>query len=98
VAIPNGLAQDRIPVSARIVAVAEGYDVLTHDQAYRAALTRSETLDEICHAAGTQLDPELAIVACDLLHRRGQEIERQLMPSVSPAALRRPSQMVGLTC
>jgi len=66
---PYGLAHDRIPVAARIVAVAEVYDVLTHDQAYRAALTREETLDEVCHAAGNQLDPEVAILAYDLLHK-----------------------------
>ena len=37
---PYGLANDRIPIAARIVAVAEVYDVLTHDQSYRVALTR----------------------------------------------------------
>jgi hypothetical protein len=65
---PYKLSGERIPLAARIVAVAEAYDVLTHDQSYRRALSRDETLDEVYSAAGSQLDPELAVTAADLLH------------------------------
>jgi HD-GYP domain-containing protein (c-di-GMP phosphodiesterase class II) len=67
---PYGLAGSRIPISARIVAVAEIYDTLSHDQAYQRAFSREDTLDVVCLAAGSQLDPEVAVIAADMLRAR----------------------------
>jgi HD-GYP domain-containing protein (c-di-GMP phosphodiesterase class II) len=56
---PHGLASAEIPIEARIVAVADTYDVLTSDRPYRAAFTQLEALRRILQEAGPHLDPRV---------------------------------------
>lgn len=57
---PRGLAGDQIPLVGRIVAIADAYDAMTSDRAYRRALPHEVAVNEIERCAGTQFDPELA--------------------------------------
>ena len=52
-----GMSGEEIPLGARIVAVADAFDALTHDRPYRKAQPPSQALEEIGSAAGTQFDP-----------------------------------------
>ena len=54
---PHGLAGDAIPIEARIVAVADMYDVLTSDRPYRKARTAGEAIEAVRSEAGSHLDP-----------------------------------------
>jgi diguanylate cyclase (GGDEF)-like protein len=54
---PAGLRGDDIPLEARILAVADAYEAMTSDRAYRRALGRDVALGELRHHAGTQFDP-----------------------------------------
>ena len=54
---PDGLAGEEIRLEARIVAVADFLDALTHERPYRGAWTMGETLDTIVGASGTHFDP-----------------------------------------
>lgn len=54
---PDGLAGERIPLAARIVAVADAFEALTTDRPYRAARTPTRAVEEIRRSAGTQFDP-----------------------------------------
>ncbi len=56
---PAGLAGDAIPLRARIVAVADMFDSLTHERVYKAAWAPQDALREMGGAAGTKLDPRL---------------------------------------
>jgi putative two-component system response regulator len=56
---PHGLAGEAIPIEARIVAVADTYDVLTSDRPYRSARTVAEARDIVQAEAGGHLDPRL---------------------------------------
>ena len=57
---PDGLAGEDIPIVARILAIAEVYDVLSATDSYRAsALSASEAEDELRRVAGGQLDGRL---------------------------------------
>lgn len=56
---PDKLNGEHIPLGARILAIAEAWDTMTNDQAYRPALTLDRAIDEIKLNAGTQFDPEL---------------------------------------
>lgn len=56
---PDGAAGDRIPLSARIVAVADVYDALTSDRIYHAAISHNEACKIIREASGTQFDPQV---------------------------------------
>jgi putative nucleotidyltransferase with HDIG domain len=57
---PLGLARDGIPLIARIISVADTYDAMTSDRAYRRALPHEVTVSEIERCSGTQFDPDVA--------------------------------------
>src|SRR4051812_47257104 len=57
---PRGLAGDQIPLVGRVVAIADAYDAMTSDRAYRRALPHEIAIGEIERCAGTQFDPELS--------------------------------------
>jgi putative nucleotidyltransferase with HDIG domain len=56
---PDGLLGDDIPMSARILAIAEVYDVLTAPDSYRLPVGPAEAEDELRRVAGSQLDGRL---------------------------------------
>jgi putative nucleotidyltransferase with HDIG domain len=56
---PDRLAGESIPMSARILCVADVYDALTSDRPYRAAFTRDDALFMMRGQAGMMFDPNL---------------------------------------
>ncbi|HWM09452.1 MAG TPA: HD domain-containing phosphohydrolase [Solirubrobacteraceae bacterium] len=56
---PDGLAGDEIPMTARILSIAEVYDVLTAPDSYKIPLGAAEAEDELRRVAGSQLDGRL---------------------------------------
>lgn len=56
---PAGLRGTEIPIGARLIAVADAYDVLTSAQAYRGGVSRDEANAEIVRGAGTYFDPDI---------------------------------------
>ncbi|HOT11112.1 MAG TPA: response regulator [Polyangiaceae bacterium] len=58
---PLGLRGTEIPLIARIIAVADAYDAMTSNRAYRRALPQDVAIGEIERCAGTQFDPEAAL-------------------------------------
>jgi putative nucleotidyltransferase with HDIG domain len=54
---PNGLAGEAIPLSGRIVAVADVYDALTHDRPYKRAWPVATAVAELQRLCGRQFDP-----------------------------------------
>ena len=54
---PKGLAQDEIPLGARIFVLADTFDAMTSDRPYRRALSAEVSRDEIIKCSGTQFDP-----------------------------------------
>ena len=72
---PFGLRATEIPLGARIVAIADAYDAMVHDRPYRAARSHHEAIAELRRHAGTQFDPELVELFCDLYGARPPEVE-----------------------
>ncbi len=60
---PLGLAGEAIPISARIVAVADVLDALTHERPYKRAWSVAEAVAEIVRQSGHHFDPQVA-AAC----------------------------------
>jgi response regulator RpfG family c-di-GMP phosphodiesterase len=57
---PLGLKGKDVPLIARIIAVADTYDAMTSDRAYRRALPHEVAVGEIDRCSATQFDPEIA--------------------------------------
>lgn len=63
---PAGLAGEEIPLSGRIVAVADVFDALTHERPYKDAWPVEQAVDEIRSLRGTQFDPQIVEVFMEL--------------------------------
>lgn len=80
---PHRLTDDQIPISARIVAVADVYDALTSRRPYKRGLTHTESRAIILSGSGQKFDPE--VVSAFLRHeaefqkiaRRYQTVESE---------------------
>jgi HD-GYP domain-containing protein (c-di-GMP phosphodiesterase class II) len=57
---PDRLRGERIPLLARVLALADCYDAMRSDRPYRPGLSRAAALAAVRQGAGTQFDPHLA--------------------------------------
>ena len=68
---PRGLRAIEIPLTARLIAVADAFDAMTSDRPYRKALSYKVALNELKAQAGSQFDPDAVDVllthAADIL-------------------------------
>jgi HD-GYP domain-containing protein (c-di-GMP phosphodiesterase class II) len=69
---PDGLSKEDIPLSARILAVADTYDAMKFDRPYRKALTEEVIIQELKQGSGTQYDPKLVEVFLEILKQTCQ--------------------------
>jgi HD-GYP domain-containing protein (c-di-GMP phosphodiesterase class II) len=70
---PLRLEGNAIPLIARIISVADTYDAMTSDRAYRRALPHEVTMGEIERCSGTQFDPDAAGVFIERIDRFREE-------------------------
>lgn len=61
---PDGLAEEEIPLGARIIAVAETFDVLTQKTPWREPMSVADALEEIQRCASAQFDPSVVSAFC----------------------------------
>ena len=97
---PRGLVGDDIPELARIISVADTYDVMTARDSYRAPVSTHEAIQELRRVAGKQLDSRFVEVFIELLegkdvsfqHGEAADFEKELAlearieETASPAA------------
>ena len=74
---PEGLHGNKIPLTARILSVADAYDALRGARPYRPAVSREEACKHLRAAAGSQLDPSLVELLLQNLRTFEEEIDVQ---------------------
>ncbi|HVL89179.1 MAG TPA: HD-GYP domain-containing protein [Actinomycetota bacterium] len=63
---PMGLTGPKLPVTSRIVTIADAYDAMRSNRPYRRALSRDEAIRRLRDGAGRQFDPDLVEPFCAL--------------------------------
>ena len=63
---PQGLKKERIPLAARLAALADVYDALVCVRVYKEAIPYSESIQIILDGSGTQFDPIIARALSDI--------------------------------
>jgi putative two-component system response regulator len=71
---PFGIGESAIPLAARITALADVFDALTHRRPYKEPWSIDSALDEIASLKGRQFDPELTDLFLALVPRLQREI------------------------
>ncbi len=107
---PHGLRGKEIPLGARIVAIADAYHAMVHDRPYKTARDHQDALRELRVNAGTQFDPEIVNLFCQLyavgvppdglaevysLHQRARDGLQQIDPDEAVATLGSPGSGHG---
>ena len=64
---PYGISGEEIPIAARIIAIADTYDVMTARDSYRRPVTSEMAIAELRRVSGSQLDGALVEVFIDLV-------------------------------
>jgi putative nucleotidyltransferase with HDIG domain len=108
---PRGLEGDDIPELARIISVADTYDVMTARDSYRTPTSSYEAIQELRRVAGKQLDARFVEVFIELLEgedvsfRHGEEadferelaLEARIAETASPGADSGRFQVAGVS-
>ena len=77
---PDKLTGEEIPLGARIIAVCDAFDAMTSTRAYRGARSVGDAIAELRRCAGTQFDPDVVEVFCELVE--GHDIALALLSPV----------------
>jgi putative nucleotidyltransferase with HDIG domain len=81
---PEGIAGDRIPRDARILAVCDAYDAMTSARAYRSARSHEAAIAEVREQSGNQFSPVEAEAFLSLPRRLFDEMSRLRHEDVDP--------------
>ena len=98
---PEGIAGQEIPLSGRIVAVADVFDSLTHERPYKGAWSVKEALDELKACSGSHFDPDVVEAMLRIapeVHVLGQAAEATVPVRADrpdPARSRAPAALSG---
>jgi len=100
---PRGLAGDEIPELARIISVADTYDVMTARDSYRAPTSSHDAIQELRRVAGAQLDARFVEVFIELLegddvsfqHGEAADFEKELALEARIAETASPATDAG---
>jgi diguanylate cyclase (GGDEF)-like protein len=79
---PEGISGAAIPLTARILSVADAFDAMTSPRTYRTAKTLAEAIGEITRGSGTQFDPTVISAFMSAADRLGEELMH--VPGITP--------------
>jgi diguanylate cyclase (GGDEF)-like protein len=69
---PSGLSGEEIPLSARIICIADSFSAMTAERPYSKALSVPEACEELKRCAGTQFDPTIVRIFVEEVEKQGE--------------------------
>ncbi len=94
---PEGLTGKEIPLVSRLMSVADAYDAMTTDRAYRKSMGSEKALDQLKEGAGTQFESRVVNVFCDAVESNLFEkirTSKYLVSNEPPPVYARSSQNI----
>ena len=82
---PHGLAGEEIPLTARVLCIADVYDALTSKRSYKQAFNHDEAMEIMRGDVGTQFDPDLFGTFEDIVRRGTWPLKRLSGPQIAIA-------------
>ncbi len=79
---PDGISGKDIPLGARILNLADSFDVMTTSRVYRNALKFEEAMDEVKRCKGKQFDPEVVEAFLEVIGKVYQEVKESDVNSI----------------
>ena len=67
--------EEKLPLGARMLAIANAFDAMTTDSVYRRAMSRERAVQQLMEGSGTQFDPELTIDFSRMLEERPEMLQ-----------------------
>ena len=81
---PDGLRGDEIPITARIMTIADSFDSMREERQYRKAMTREEAIAVLKEGSGTFFDPHIVSAFLDQLDEFEEEIRSKQVEPHTP--------------
>ncbi|PDW02324.1 HD domain-containing phosphohydrolase [Candidatus Viridilinea mediisalina] len=81
---PHGLAGEAIPLEARILAIADAFEAMTANRAYRPAMETAQALEILAKGRGLQWDAQLVDQFIALIEREGDQLRNRERLRQSP--------------
>ncbi len=78
---PEGLKGGAIPLTARILTVADAFDAMTSPRTFRSAKSIAEAIDELRRGSGTQFDPAVVEAFVTVAGKLGEDLLRVPPPT-----------------
>jgi HD-GYP domain-containing protein (c-di-GMP phosphodiesterase class II) len=78
---PDGLQGDQIPPATHVIIVADAYDAMSSDRAYRPALAPDKIIEQLRKFSGSQFSPRVAEVFIDMI--KNGEVPQQTPPKLT---------------
>jgi putative nucleotidyltransferase with HDIG domain len=87
---PDGLQGAAIPIEARIVAIADAFEAMTSERAYRPAMDTETALQILLDGSGKQWDPQLVELFIQMIRSEGARLKLADRPTQAPVPLIAP--------
>ena len=75
------------------MAIADAYDAMIHDRPYKRAITHEQAIAELRRHAGTQFDPELVALFCDMYADVAPEPDETVLAMSAVGSAHTPSPL-----
>jgi HD-GYP domain-containing protein (c-di-GMP phosphodiesterase class II) len=66
---PDGLKGDQIPPATQVIIVADAYDAMSSDRAYRPALSPEKIIEQLRRFSGSQFSPDVADTFVEMIQQ-----------------------------
>ena len=79
---PLGKSAGEIPLGARIIKVADAFDAMTSERAYRPAMTIEQTMKQLKNDSGDQYDLQVVNALDELISRDEIDVKKEPIPEI----------------